>query len=155
MHLPLINDLRGRIPHNGTTQDGSPFFVHPSSQMPSPTYTSPTFEQVTYNLQKVGLHCDLQSEMFHYPSGGHGLGTPFSLSFPSCLDEGFPDSFTRRRASFDMSPTSSTSSDLDSSVSFSVGRSSIASFVATRSRVVRVGFLDLYSSLSPDITTVF
>lgn len=150
MHLPLISDLLGQIPHNGIPVDGSSLlFVHPPSHMASPTYCSPTFDQVAYRLQKIGLQCDLQSVMFHSPNSpphGRGLSSPFSLSYPSCLEDyaTVTDKLARRPASFDMSPTSSTSSDLENSTPFGGGHSSVAAFIATRSRVVRVGVSLIY-----------
>ncbi|KAF8235051.1 hypothetical protein L208DRAFT_1258620 [Tricholoma matsutake] len=69
------------------------------------------------------------------------LGAPFAMSY-TCKEDDSPtiiDTFAPRPLTFDLSPTSSASSDLDSLSSHSsFPRSSFDAFVATRSRVVRL-----------------
>lgn len=85
------------------------------------------------------------------------LGAPFAMSY-TCKEDDSPtiiDTFAPRPLTFDLSPTSSASSDLDSLSSHSsFPRSSFDAFVATRSRVVRVcGVLDRPSSPLTSVLT--
>ena len=76
------------------------------------------------------------------------LNSPFSYSRSEYLKEQdlavVIDPFVSRRPSFDLSPTSTTSSDLNPSVSSS--QSSTDSFFATRSRVIRVSLTSIITS---------
>ncbi|GLB44115.1 putative zinc finger domain containing protein [Lyophyllum shimeji] len=71
------------------------------------------------------------------------LGAPFSMSYnhqPKEMDDGptIIDTFSPKPLVYELSPTSSDSSDLDSHHSSSSPRSSFEAFVTTRSRVVRL-----------------
>ena len=117
-----------------------------------------SFDDVARRLQLLAIpsrpHSPARSSpsiAFHPPSPDGGqciLESPFTYSWPDyrkdSQDELPPiDSFTPCRPSFDLSPTSSTSSDLDLSMPsyFMSRRSSFDAFFATQSRVVRVSSL--------------
>ncbi|KAF5376037.1 hypothetical protein D9615_007760 [Tricholomella constricta] len=78
----------------------------------------------------------------HLPKDGCTLGAPFSMSYSHQskeTDDGHTviDTFSPKPLMYDLSPTSSASSDVDSPLRTSP-RSSFEAFLATRSRVVRL-----------------
>lgn len=148
---PQIHQVDQSLPRFSTT-----------TMLPPP----PSFDDIVHRLGKLSIPSRPHSPSQQPPSsisfhpgamsntntlfGGQpfALDSPFSYSRSEYLKEqDLPvviDSFAPRRPSFDLSPTSSTtSSDLDPSVSWSqssMRRSSIYAFFATRSRVIRVSF---------------
>jgi hypothetical protein len=113
---------------------------------------SPFDDVLVHRLRELSIPSRPQSPSQASPSislrpsspntGGSGcfLESPFTYSWPEYRKESqneYPliiDSFAPHRPSFDLSPTSSASSDLDQSTP----RSSLDVFFATQSRVIRV-----------------
>src|SRR5262245_38966336 len=87
--------------------------------------TSSLFDDMVYGLQRLSLPGETCS--------------PAESCSPPCFkysgERTIIDAFAPRRPSFDLSPTSSASSDMDSSIPYGSNRDA---FIATRSRVVRV-----------------
>lgn len=125
--------------------------------IPDPTLKYNTFDDVLSRLQKLTLPSHSPSSLTlssssalrnssDSPKVRCTLGAPFSMTYPypskDFDEDDIPtiiDTFAPRPLAFDLSPTSSASSDFDSPSSHtSLPRSSFESFVATRSRVVRV-----------------
>ena len=90
----------------------------------------------------ISLHPS--SPSIYNASGQCVFESPFTYSWPGYRKESqddlptIIDTFAPRRPSFDLSPTSSASSDLDSSMPYYSGRSPFDAFFATQSRVLRV-----------------
>ena len=113
--------------------------------LPSPSLTSPTSPSVLNIFSRP-------------PKSRCTLNSPFSVSYTykEPDEDDVPtiiDAFSPRPLVFDLSPTSSASSDLDSlSSQTSFPRSSFDAFVATRSRVVRV--CGLAECPAPPLTSI-
>jgi hypothetical protein len=137
-----------------TKRPSAPVHLSPTMNIP---HLPSNFDNVHSRLQKLTLpshsHSSLTSSSTSVlsPSSGspkarYTLGAPFSMSYPypskQFGDEDVPtiiDTFAPRPLAYDLSPTSSASSDFGSLSSHSsFPRASLEAFVATRSRVVRV-----------------
>ena len=122
----------------------------PSSRCP-PAMTSihpfpsgSPFDDVIHRLQKLSIPSRPQSPFQRSPSmsctntgGQYMLDSPFAYSWPECRKEAQDGLPTVIDSSFDLSPTSSASSDLDLSVPY-YAMSGRDAFFATQSRVIRV-----------------
>lgn len=167
----LLPVAHPRNPHNRSASPQAPpsFRCFPD-MMSSPCPYGSAFDNVVHRLQKLSLPSRPRSPPrpspsitlhpppnTNTPSNGHcALESPFAYSWPEYLKEPqnepptIIDSFSPRPL-FDLSPTSSASSDLDLSASHHSSisrRSSFDSFMTTHSRVIRVSKL-LVTSLCP------
>ncbi|KAF9460473.1 hypothetical protein BDZ94DRAFT_1265986 [Collybia nuda] len=152
-----------------TTRPSPP--VHPAPIMNIPHRPS-EFDNVLSRLQKLSLpshstpsltspSSSVFSPSSDSPKARNTLGAPFSMSclYPSnqAEDDDVPtiiDTFAPRPLPYDLSPTSSASSDFDSVSSHSsFPRPSFDAFVATRSRVVRL--YNLPALAEPFLSAVF
>lgn len=116
--------------------------------IPDPASNSNNFDHVLTRLQKLALSpsslISASRARSDSPQDHCSLGPPFAMSYscPSKEVDDVPtiiDTFSPRPFVYDLSPTSSASSDYDSPSSHtSFPRASFEAFVATRSRVVRV-----------------
>jgi len=117
--------------------------VHPYNNTTSSTTlptSMPPYPHVVHRLSIPSPpHSPSPSIAFHPSSPASPLHSPFAYSWPEFRKQSqhdLPiDTFPPRRPSFDLSPTSSASSDLDPSMPY---YSSFDAFFATQSRVVRV-----------------
>lgn len=159
--MPVANPPN--LHNRPSSSNPSSSFCRSSNNM-SPSTCVPresNFDEVIHRMQQLSIPSSLQSSpqpspsiSFHPPSnpktpmgGGYTLESPFSYPWPEYVKDSqdesatIIDSFAPRPLSFDLSPTSSASSDPDrpmSSISSMSRRSSIDSFTTTQSRVVRV-----------------
>ncbi|KIM77391.1 hypothetical protein PILCRDRAFT_825351 [Piloderma croceum F 1598] len=114
---------------------------------------SSTVDDVVHRLQSLAIPSRPQSpsqsspSISLHPSSPSVFESPFTYSWSAYRKESqddlptIIDTFAPRRPSFDLSPTSSASSDLDSSMPYCSGRSPFDAFFATQSRVVRLSNL--------------
>ena len=99
---------------------------------------TPYSDHLVHRLQKLSIPSPSYPSISLHPSSpsictsNNTLDTYSWPEYPKESQDGLIDSFALRCPSFDLSPTSSTSSDLDLSLSC------FDTFVATQSRVVRV-----------------
>jgi hypothetical protein len=138
--------------HHKTTRPSRPLNTAPAMNLFDASKFS-DFDHVLGHFQKLTLPSQSVSSLTSSSALNHcsdsskshcTLDSPFSMSY-ACKehdeDDGptIVDTFAPRPLVFDLSPTSSASSDFDSLSSYtSFPRSSFHAFVATRSRVVRV-----------------
>jgi hypothetical protein len=145
---PLYPSPTMNIPHYPSKSND---FDHFHSQFQSLTISSHSPTSLTSNSLVSQSSTDSRNS-------GCTLGAPFSMSYnyqPKEVDDGptIIDTFSPKPLVYELSPTSSASSDLDSH--HSSPRSSFETFIATRSRVVRVCGVFLLGSSSPLTPVVF
>jgi hypothetical protein len=151
--LPLVDS-----PNSYNKPVASRRLRYPPAMSLYPSAKGPSVDDVVHRLQGLSIPSRPQSPSqsspsisFHpsspsiYNTPGQGIfESSFTYSWPGYRKESqddlptIIDTFAPRRPSFDLSPTSSASSDLDSSMPYYSGRSVFDAFFATQSRVVRV-----------------
>lgn len=155
--IPVANaqNLLNKQPLSSNPPPSFPYSIAMAPPTQHSLIGGSSFDEVIHRLQKLSIPSRPHSPSQLPPSitfdppphmgGQYSQEAPYAYPWPEYTknsQEEYPaviDSFAPRRTSFDLSPTSSASSDLDPSMS----RTSFDAFFATRSRVIRVSFCAL------------